>query len=329
MQPDPPRLTADSWQPEPAVERPLTRQPALVNGAASVSALTGFDQAHVQQVGNATLYLGDAETCLAAMPEGVADALISSPPFWRQRDYDAAGQIGVEPTPREFAERLVAVMRAARRVLTPNGCVWLELGDTYAAGGNGGGGSRAAKRRKLVSLQARTGWRKPPPGYKEKDLSLAPFIVADMLRADGWYLRQVIVWNKGTATEPPRLDRPSVSHSYIFLLSARADSCVRDPGEAWFHSSVWTVSPAVGKSAGDHPAALTPEIARRCIVASVPEGGTVIDPFLGSGTTAAVALAHGRKAIGVELNPEYMAHARARIEDVQRQGSLILASEAA
>jgi site-specific DNA-methyltransferase (cytosine-N4-specific) len=209
-----------------------------------------------------------------------------------------------------IAERANATFKAVRG--GTSGGTFCSLGDTYAAGGNGGGGSRAAKRRKLKSLQERTGWRSPPPGYKEKDLSLTPFLVADRIRLSGWYLRKVIIWNKGTATEPPRLDRPSVSHSYIFLLTPNEQSRVRNPGEDWFLSSVWNIAPS-GHAGNDHPAPMAAEVARRCIVSSSAAGEVVLDPFLGSGTTAIVADRLQRDCIGIELNPEYAAIAERRL----------------
>ncbi|WP_168844876.1 site-specific DNA-methyltransferase [Sphingomonas sp. S2M10] len=273
-------------------------------------------------IGRATLYLGDAAVGGKFLAAKSVAAIIMSPPFWRQRDYDQTGQLGLERTPAEFANSLVNIMRDLRPALTDDGSVWLELGDTYASGGNGGGGSRAAKRRKLVSIQQRTGWRAAPPGYKDKDLSLTPFHVADRLRADGWYLRKVIIWDKMVATEPPRIDRPSVSHSYVFLLTPCESSRVRNPGERWFASSVWHVHPTIGPESGSHPAPMTDEIARRCIACSTNEGDTVLDPFSGSGTTAATAIAMGRTAIGIELNPTYFDIACRRIEEANRQYSL-------
>jgi site-specific DNA-methyltransferase (cytosine-N4-specific) len=257
------------------------------------------------------LLIGDCRDRLRELEAGSVHACVTSPPFWRQRDYDHAGQLGIEREPSQFAAELVDIFREVRRVLVPDGSLWLELGDTYAAGGNGGGGSRAKKRRKLVSLQARTGWRAPPPGYKARDLSLTPFLVADGLRADGWYLRKTIIWDKGTATEPPRLDRPSVSHSYLFLLAPAGPSRVRNPGEDWFTSSVWTVRP---NGLRDHPAPMEPELARRCIVSATSAGETVLDPFGGAGTTGVVADRLQRNAVLIELNPAYAAIARRRLE---------------
>ncbi len=257
------------------------------------------------------ILVGDARQKLKDLADESAQACVTSPPFWRQRDYEADGQLGIERDPREYAERLVDIMREVRRVLVPSGVAFLELGDTYAAGGNGGGGSRAKKRRKLTSLQQRTGWRSPPSGYKNRDLSLSPFMVADMLRADGWVLRQTIIWNKGTATEPPRLERPSVSHSYVFLLAKGQRSDVRDPGEDWWHSSVWTIPPSRAKDG--HPAPMAEELARRCILCATQPGDVVIDPFLGSGTTAVVAGRLNRDCVGIELNSIFATSAGRRI----------------
>lgn len=258
-----------------------------------------------------SILIGDVRDRLREMPAASVDCVVTSPPFWRQRDYEAEGQLGTEHCPSDFADALVEAFREVRRVLKRDGSLWIELGDTYAAGGNGGGGSRAAKRGKLTSLQQRTGWRSPPAGYKVRDLSLSPFLVADRLRADGWYLRKTIIWNKGTATEPPRKDRPSVSHSYVFLLTPAGPSRVRNPGEPWFYSSVWTVSPA---GATSHPAPMTPEIVRRCLACATAPGDHVLDPFGGGGTTALVADQMGRDCTLIELNPGYAHDSRVRLD---------------
>lgn len=255
---------------------------------------------------------GDALTELAKLPAESVHCCVTSPPFFRQRDYGGAGQIGQEDTPADLADALSEVFADVRRVLAADGCLWLQIGDTYAAGGNGGGGSLAAKRRQWIGAHERKGWRRQSPGFKEKDITLTPFVVADTLRADGWYLRSTIIWNKETATEPPRLDRPSTAHEYLFLLTKGEFCRVRDPGESWFRSTVWTIRPQPTYTG--HPAVMPAELARRCIICSTTGGGTVLDPFLGAGTTALVADRLGRDAIGIELNPTYVELARRRIE---------------
>lgn len=254
---------------------------------------------------------GDCRVVLKTLPDQSVHCVVTSPPYFRQRDYDADGQLGQEPTPADLADAISGVGIELRRVLRDDGCFWLNMGDTYAAGGNGGGGSLVAKRRQWTGAHERKGWRRQSPGFKEKDITLTPFVVADTLRADGWYLRATIIWNKETATEPPRLDRPSTAHEYLFLLAKSEQYRVRDPGEEWFRSTVWTVRPQPTYTG--HPAVMPSELARRCIVCSTIEGDTVVDPFGGAGTTGLVADRNGRNAILIELNPEYAEIARRRI----------------
>ena len=254
---------------------------------------------------------GDAMDELRKLPDGSVHCCVTSPPFWRQRDYLDDRQIGREADPAEFADALSEVFLEVRRVLRPDGVLWLQLGDTYAAGGNGGGGSLVAKRRQWTGAHERKGWRRQTAGFKEKDITLIPFVVADTLRADGWYLRATIIWDKQTATEPPRLDRPQTAHEYLFLLAKSEQYRVRDPGEPWFRSTVWTIRPQPTYTG--HPAVMPAELARRCIVCSSSEGDTILDPFAGAGTSLLVADRLGRNGIGIELNGDYASMARARV----------------
>lgn len=254
---------------------------------------------------------GDCRQVLKTLPAESVHSVVTSPPFFRLRDYEMPGQFGQEATPADFAEALVGVFSEVRRVLRSDGSVWLQLGDTYAAGGHGGGGSLVAKRRQWTGARERKGWRRQAPGFKEKDITLAPFVVADTLRAEGWYLRSTIIWDKMIATEPPRLDRHSTAHEYLFLLAKGERYAVRDPGEPWFRSTVWSVRPQPTYTG--HPAVMAAEIARRCIVCSTEPGGMVLDPFAGAGTTGLVADRLGRNAILIELNPTYTAMTERRL----------------
>lgn len=256
--------------------------------------------------------IGDCRDVLPTLPDESVHAVVTSPPYFRQRDYGMAGQIGQEQTSADLADALSEVFQEVHRVLRPDGSLWLNIGDTYAAGGNGGGGSLVAKRRQWTGAHERKGWRRQSPGFKEKDITLTPFVVADTLRADGWYLRSTIIWNKETATEPPRLDRPSTAHEYLFLLSKTKRYAVSHPGEPWFLSTVWTIRPQ--PTATDHPAVMPAELARRCIVCSTRPGDTVLDPFGGAGTTGLVADRLQRNAILIEINPAYAATAERRID---------------
>ena len=254
---------------------------------------------------------GDCLATLRTLPRGSVHACVTSPPYWKKRDYGHDAQIGLEDHPEQFVDALAAVFDEVRRVIVPGGVAWVNLGDSYAAGGNGGGGSLSRTRQGWRGLVGRKGWRSPPPGFKDKDLTLVPLVAAAALRDAGWHLRQTVIWSKPRASEPPRADRPQVSHEFVFMLSNGAACRARNPGEAWWGQSVWEIGEAM--SARDHPAPMPEELARRCIVAATAPGETVLDPFGGAGTTGVVADRLGRGAVLCELNPEYAAFARRRV----------------
>lgn len=277
---------------------------------------------------------------------------VTSPPYFGLRDYKHAGQIGLEETPVDYVARIVQVARAVHRVLRDDGTFWLNLGDSYAndrKGPNGadkstlaGGGDYQvlSSPHSLPQLKYRD-W-----GLKRKDLIGIPWRVAFALQDDGWYLRQEIIWSKPNAMPEPVSDRCTRSHEYVFMLTKspryyydaeaikeqavsvrgsgngfkRAAQLSRDGrggDEKWQPSalrnrrSVWTISTKPFR--GAHFATFPPDLIEPCILAGCPEGGTVLDPFGGSGTTALVALRLKRQAILCELNPEYVEMAHARI----------------
>lgn len=259
---------------------------------------------------SAAIHVGDALKVLRTLPDASVHCCVTSPPYWGGlRDYGVEAQIGMERDPSDYVARMVGVLKEARRVLRDDGTLWLNVGDVYAASGKGGGGNRG-DRFAWETIRERKGFRMPPKGYKRKDLTLVPFALADALRADGWYLRSTIVWRKGAASEPTRVDRPPVAHEYVFLLAKRERYHAADPGENWWNSSVWDIC---SDRRAEHPAAMPAELARRCIGVGCPSDGVVLDPFAGSGTTGVAAVRLGRAFVGIELNPEYAEIARRRI----------------
>ena len=298
------------------------------------------------------IVVGDALTKLRELEDNSVDCCVTSPPYWGLRDYGVEGQLGNEPTPEEYVAKMVEVFKEVRRVLKKTGTCWLNLGDSYATGGKGGGGSFMKMRQNGAwePQSIRKGWRKAPPGLKDKDLVGIPWRVAFALQADGWYLRQDIVWQKPNPMPESVRDRCTKAHEYVFLLTKNNDYwfdhvSIKEPsktndgrrpytskgakdldGRAEWHGgkprdgkdfskrnkrSVWTVPTRPYKSA--HFATMPPDVARPCITAGCPEGGTVLDPFFGAGTTGVVALELNRRFIGVELNPEYAEIAKKRI----------------
>lgn len=269
------------------------------------------------------LIQGDCLASLRQIESNLVNCCVTSPPYWGLRDYGADGQLGLEATPDEYVAKMVEVFREVRRVLRDDGTLWLNLGDSYAASTN------------RVS------------GLKQKDLVGIPWRVAFALQADGWYLRQDIIWHKPNPMPESVRDRCTKAHEYIFLLSkseryffdsnAMQENAVRGHGGSKFHlgktaihqanrtsikeridngkrnrRSVWTVTTKPFK--GAHFATFPPDLIEPCVLAGSPAGGVVLDPFLGSGTTALVAQRNGRSWIGCELNPIYADMAIKRIE---------------
>ncbi len=251
---------------------------------------------------------GDCRNVLPTLASERFDCIVTSPPYWgAQRDYGSS--IGLELEPAKYIENLVSVFAGCRRVLKSSGCLWVVIGDSYAAGGKGGGGSMMLSRGPQWGHRANLkGWRSPPTGYKQKDLVGIPWLMANALRASGWTLRRDIIWNKMAATEPSRQDRPSGSHEYVFLLSKGI--------HYWFdcsalpHGTVWNIRPS---GWAGHPAAFPPGLIEPCIKAGCPECGIVLDPFAGAGTTGMVADRLNRDALLIELNDNYSMIARDRI----------------
>jgi site-specific DNA-methyltransferase (adenine-specific) len=271
---------------------------------------------------------GDCIEQLRTMEANSVHTCVTSPPYYRLRDYGHDGQIGLEETPEAYVAKLVEVFREVRRVLRNDGTLWLNLGDTY----------------------------------KEKQLLGIPWRVAFALQADRWFLRQDIIWHKPNPMPESVKDRCTKAHEYIFLFSksnlyyfdadkikeeANNDSGFakqRAKGKQYEHKkpgniylanreecqyglnkaintetrnrrSVWTVP--TRPYSGAHFAVFPPELIRPCILAGCPPSGFVLDPFGGSGTTAEVAIQEGRNAVIIEVNQEFIKLAHKRISGTQ------------
>ena len=233
-------------------------------------------------------------------------------------------QIGQEDTVDGYVQKMVEVFREVRRILRDDGTLWLNLGDSYMSAKN-----CAPPPQTVANGNARSmptdfipANRKDQDGLKTKDLIGIPWRVALALQADGWYLRQDIIWSKPNPMPESVADRCTKSHEYIFLLSKKPHyyydhEAVKEPAvygqEKKNKRSVWTVNAKGYK--GAHFAVYPEELVTPCVLAGCPQDGTVFDPFTGSGTTAVVALKNGRNYIGTELNPEYIKIAEARIKE--------------
>lgn len=301
------------------------------------------------------ILIGDCVESMRGLPDQSVHTCVTSPPYFGLRDYGHDGQIGLEPTPDEFVSKLVAVFREVRRVLRDDGTLWLNIGDSYATG------TKAARQQ---STKPGVGANRPeaqnsvarigtPFGCKTKDLIGIPWRVAFALQADGWYLRQDIIWHKPNPMPESVTDRCTKAHEYIFLLSKSERyyfdaEAIKEPSKSRSEGirfggakygdsddpkhatksgniskeyamanrrSVWTVTTKPFK--GAHFATFPANLIEPCVKAGCPTGGTVLDPFGGSGTTGLVAQTWGRKFILCELNPKYAEMAKNRIQAEQ------------
>ena len=316
---------------------------------------------------------------LKTLPDKSVNCCVTSPPYYGLRDYGVDGQIGLEETPEAYIQKMVEVFREVWRVLRDDGTLWLNIGDSYW-GGKGYSGSSAGiyqhERRKAGKTITREcsnfGGKgtirvtdKKHESIKRKDMIGIPWMLAFALRADGWYLRQDIIWHKPNPMPESVTDRCTKAHEYIFLLSKSdkyyfdSDS-IKEPQSANTHRryskdveegllnvpnvqntktanrpgykdfqkytpktfmqhgrnkrSVWSVSPERSKE--NHFAIFPQKLIEDCIKAGCPKGGIVLDPFMGSGTTAVVARKHLRNYVGFELNANYIEIAEIKLKKV-------------
>jgi len=255
-----------------------------------------------------TLHDGDCRKVLPGLADDSIDCVVTSPPYFWQRDYDVDGQFGMEATIDDFVGNLAEAFADLRHALKPTGTVFLNLGDTYynAKGRPHGIDGKHPKRRMSV-LRAVDG---PGLGLPRKSLIGIPWRVALAIQEDGWILRSAIVWERSKSLpEPSAKDRPWRRYEHLFLFTK----------EARYHfnrnalegdEDVWHIEPDRGSLArGTHYAPYPRALVRRCISAGCPENGTVLDPFAGSGTTMSVALEMERHTVGIELSLDFCRHA--------------------
>ena len=260
----------------------------------------------------ADIRIGDARIRLQEIADKSVQCCITSPPYWGLRNYGNDLQIGLEATPEEYVEQLVAVFKEVWRVLKDDGTLWLNLGDNYASNKVGNTNGTYGKVKQKQGINDDTRRRTVPEGLKRKDLIGIPWRVAFALQADGWYLRQDIIWSKPNAMPEPIADRCVKAHEYLFLLSKSPSYLMNakdireqavDEVSLRNRRSVWTIPTKPYR--GAHFAVMPEALVEPCVISSTNPNDLVLDPFTGSGTVGVVALKHGRQFIGTEINPEY------------------------
>jgi DNA modification methylase len=290
----------------------------------------------------------DCRVGLRKLPDKSVDCCVTSPPYYGLRNYGMSEQIGLEETPELYISQLVEIFTEVKRILKPKGTLWVNIGESYAGSGRGKGDINKKGIQQKASYVG--DFIKPYRlnGYKNKDLIGIPWLLAFALRDAGWYLRQDIIWAKPNPMPESIKDRCTKSHEYIFLLSKSAKyhfdhEAIQTETAGTMHDKtsrkgnktyptelingmrnsegyypkankrdVWTVNTAPEPEA--HFACFPKMLISDCIKAGCPENGIVLDPFMGSGTTAVVARKLNRKYVGFELNPDYMKIADAKLK---------------
>lgn len=264
------------------------------------------------------ILVGDCQKVLKQFPAESFRCCITSPPYFGLRNYHADGQLGLEDTIDAYVNHLVAVFRQVWRVLAADGTLWLNIADSYV---NNPGNGRGGETRQEGGTPHRSGRDKTHLGLPVKNLIGIPWRTALALQSDGWLLRSDIIWHKVNVLPESVKDRPTKAHEYIFLLAKQPNyyydyEAIKEPavskkGASRNKRSVWTIPTAHYK--GAHFAVYPTTLVESCLLAGSAEDDTVLDPFVGSGTTGIVALQHKRKFVGIEINPTYAEMARQRI----------------
>jgi len=296
---------------------------------------------------NITLYNCDVMEGLAQLPDESVQCVVTSPPYWGLRDYGIEGQLGLETAPEKYIEKMVRVFNEVKRVLKNDGVLWLNMGDSYAKNGMPGGHNGGNPHGKFHGHTPRKRDRvstRVPKSCKPKDLIGIPWMLAFALRADGWYLRNDIIWAKPNSMPESVVDRCTRAHEYIFHLTkseqyfydadairvpfkdlarfnqdienqagstraaggTKTNGNMKARGNPEIGANKRTVwNVPVGRFSDSHFAVFPIALIEPCILAGSRAKDTVLDPFWGSGTTGEVAIKHGRKTVGIELSADY------------------------
>ena len=300
-----------------------------------------------------TILYGDCRETLKNLTNLSVQTCVTSPPYYGLRDYGGEEkQLGQENSPKEYIDNLVNVFRIIKDKLSDDGTLWVNLGDSYYNYRPGKGQSypKQSVSKTKQDLPDKCNKRgNKLDGLKEKDLIGIPWMFAFAMRDDGWYLRQDIIWHKPNPMPESVKDRCTKSHEHIFLFSknkkyyydneaikepVKQDWGTRDRTNGKYHNSgsglsphsgltksydrknkrdVWSVTNKPYK--GSHFAVFPPDLIEPCILAGSREGDLILDPFIGSGTTAMVSKKHNRHYIGCELHEEYQELIQQRVPD--------------
>lgn len=261
------------------------------------------------------IYCGGALEVLDALPSEYVNCIVTSPPYFWLRDYGVQGQLGLEETVDEYVDALIAILNQARRVLTNDGLMFLNIGDTFYSGKGMSHGQDRKSTKRRFGLRAVDKSGGLGIGLQRKSLIGIPWRVAMKLAMQGWVLRTAIIWHRENCLPEHVKDRPSRSYEYVYMLAkSRFYYFNKQPLiDQKIEEDMWTIPAKPKARNGLDTAPFPDELVARCLEIGCPDGGRVLDPFSGSGTTVRVAAAMGRSAVGIELNQEFCDYAVAQM----------------
>ena len=261
------------------------------------------------ELNESLLICGPASDGLDLLPDRSIRTVVTSPPYWSLRDYEMKDQIGRDDVLGDYIKSIVVTFDKLRRVLSDDGTVWLNVGDSYTSGNRRYRAPDRKNRARAMSVRPAT-----PEGLKPKDLIGVPWRLAFALQDAGWWVRSEVIWNKPNAHPESVRDRPTKAHETVFLLSKSENyyydtDAVRGPNGRRLRT-VWDVNtePRRRSDSGvdDHPAVMPITLANQCVSITSEPGDIVLDPYAGSGTTLLAAKNLNRRWVGIELNPSFV-----------------------
>ena len=262
------------------------------------------------------IYAGDAREILKCLPEATFDCVVTSPPYFWLRDYGIDDQIGHEDTVQSYVNAITDVMSEVHRVLSPEGLLFLNLGDTYYSGKGKSHGVDPKSSRRRFGLRAVDKSGGMGIGLERKTMIGIPWRVALEMTQRDWVLRSSVIWNRVHRLRESVRDRPRRSYEFVFMFAkSRYYYFNRQSLKDHDEEDIWSI-PASKANNGVDTAPFPEELVERCLEIGCKPGGAVLDPFVGSGTTLKVALESGRPATGIDLKLEFCEYAAEQLQNL-------------
>jgi DNA modification methylase len=263
------------------------------------------------------VYNGDSLTVLKNLSDNSFDCVITSPPYFWLRDYGVNGQIGLEESVDEYTENIVNVMMEVYRTMKPESVLFLNIGDTYYSGKGESQGVDPKHRARRFGLRAVDKSGGMGIGLKPKTIMGIPWRVANAMMSKGWVLRSPIIWHRKHSLPESVKDRPRRSYEYVFMFVKNKKYYFnRKPLVNADQEDMWTIVARPKSNNGLGTAPFPDELVKRCIDIGCPPNGTILDPFMGSGTTVRVAVQSGHSATGIDIQSKYCEYAVNQLHQV-------------